>query len=760
MEKLPPLMPTEHFQFKPSSSYAEALDRLALHYGIEPEYWDIFGKQHITTPEMKVSVLQAMGVDGTRRDVLDRMLEQSLWEEWSRLLPPSLVLSLGDGPKYVPITVPVAADTHSVDVEIQWETASAYQHRQSLEELEEIGRATLRGQEFVRRALPLREDAPLGYHKIGVVVESGQGPELKGETSLILCPQRAYVPPALEEGGKLGGLMFHLPGVRSERNWGCGDFTDLKALIDWAAHDVGAGFLALNPLHALANRAPYNTSPYLPVSIFYRNSIYLDVERIEDFARCRRAQTSIASPQVQEEIRALREAEFVQYERVHALKLRLLKLLFVQFLRNEWRNNTPRANQFRTYLGREGELLRRFALFCALDEHFHKRDENVWIWPEWPREYHDPESEACREFETKHGRRILFYQYVQWQLDLQLTETQEYALKQGMPLGLYHDLALATDRYGADFWGHRRFFVEGSRVGAPPDEFAPQGQDWSFPPPHTLHHHRTGYELFRESIRKNIDSGGALRIDHVMRFFHLFWIPEGQPPAAGTYVRDRHEDLIRILALESVRHCAMVVGEDLGTVAPLVREVLEEFGVLSYRLLFFEKDKDNLFLPSSAYPKQALVSLSTHDLPTLAGFWTGRDIEARLRAGVLDQAAAESAYEGRVQDKHALLDLFFREHLLPDWHPREASEIPELTPELHNAAVGFLSRTPALLMVLNHEDLTKEPDQQNLPGTTHQYPNWSRKTAYTVEQLRSHGMPRACAAMVRAWLERTGRSSR
>ncbi len=368
----------------------------------------------------------------------------------------------------------------------------------------------------------------------------------------------------------------------------------------------------------------------------------------------------------------MREAELVEYERVYALKLRFLKLLFQAFLK-EWRDGTPRAAELKKYIEREGDLLHRFAVHSALGQAIHKKCPDVWNWKGWPEQYQDPESAATREFARRHWRSVLFHKYMQWQLDLQLASAQQHAIERGLSIGLYHDLALATDRFGSDLWAHRDFFVSGCRVGAPPDGFSPKGQDWGFPPPNSDRHVEDGYHLFAESIRKNCRHGGALRIDHVMRFFRLYWIPDGMDATEGTYVRDRFEALLSILALESVRNQVIVIGEDLGTVPDEAREVLHRFGILSYRLLYFEHDHDGRFRPPQDYPRDALVSATTHDLPTLAGFWLGRDIDARREAGLLpDDAAYQSMRADRAREKQKLLDLLADLKLLPDWFPRDA----------------------------------------------------------------------------------------
>ncbi|MGH9627939.1 MAG: 4-alpha-glucanotransferase, partial [Bryobacteraceae bacterium] len=569
-------------------------------------------------------------------------------------------------------------------------------------------------------------------------------------------PDKAWSPESLYGNGKAAGIAVSLYGLRSGRNWGCGDFTDLRDFIDWTAEHLQAGFVALNPLHAIPNRQPYNTSPYLPTSMFYRNPLYLDVTKVEDFPRSRWAQRLLERKRVQDAISELRSAKYVEYEKVYALKLPFLKLAFRAFLQ-EQRRSSPHAQEFHRYIDTEGELLHRFAVYCALDEIIHKRHPDIWIWPDWPEQYRDPESEAVSSFAHEHSRLVLFYKYIQWQVDLQLAAAQQHAKNRGLSIGLYHDLALATDRCGSDLWAHRPFYVSGCRVGSPPDDFSPSGQDWGFPPPNSVKHRDDGYQLFSASIRKNARHGGALRIDHVMRFFRLFWIPDGRSAVEGTYVKDYPDDLLRILALESVRNRFIVIGEDLGTVEPAFREDLERFGILSYRLLYFEKNSSGDFKLPQEYPRKALVSVSTHDLPTLAGFWTGRDIEARRNAGLVDEASYHQQRASRIEEKQKLLNLFFYLNLLPDWFPRIAAEIAEFTGELHYAAVGFLASTPSELMVLNQEDLFKDTDQQNLPGSTEQYPNWRHKLRFTIEEMNALREVEDYARMFRHWLERAGR---
>jgi 4-alpha-glucanotransferase len=718
----------------------QAVDKVADDCGIQPEFWDIFGHHHVTSAETKLAVAEAFGF---RNGNLVEELTARRFAEWSRLAASCEVLA---DDRTIPIQMPADLKDRQISVAVKFEDGQTTSFNVPgfaiAETAEFCGRSYVRG----RFIAPLT--FPLGYHELQFSVPGAEPATMR----LIVAPTRAYVPDFLKNGGKTGGIAIALYGLRSARNWGCGDFRDLRDFCEWAAKEAGVSFVGLNPLHAIHNRAPYNTSPYLPNSIFYQNFIYLDVEAIDEFQFSPEAQQLFHQAETQVEIADLRAAKTVQYERVQALKLRLLNAAY------EHSRHQPNP-AFREYVKQEGDLLLRFATFCALDEHLHAANPDLWLWRDWPDAYRSPDSDATRAFQLEHTDRIAFFEWLQWQLARQLSAAQQHAKDCGLKIGLYHDMALATDRFGSDLWAHRPFYVSGARVGSPPDDFSPQGQDWAFPPPNKYKHREACYELFIQSIRKVCRYGGALRIDHVMRFFRLYWIPDGSDATGGAYVRDFPEDLIRILALESVRNKVLIVGEDLGTVEDHVRETLSRFAILSYRLFYFERNGDGTYKQPNQYPAQALVSSTTHDLPTIAGFWINEDIEARRRAGVLDEAGYRAQIADRAREKQKMLDVLFAVQLLPEYVSRDASQVPELIGEIHNAIIGFLSSTPSMLMVVNQEDLSKETEQQNLPGTTSEHPNWSRKMKYTVEQLRTDPNAIGFVKMFRNWMERTGRIS-
>ncbi len=385
---------------------------------------------------------------------------------------------------------------------------------------------------------------PLGYHQLRA-----------GDCicRLIVTPERAY-----DAGtSKCAGLGVMLYSLRSRRNWGCGDFRDLRDLANWAATCLHASSHC-TPIRctSIHNRRPYNTSPYLPNSIYYRNFLYLDVEAVPGFDCIRQ---KFEDGETRAEIQRLRQSAVVEYEQVAALKRRALNLVF---------KANPPARDCLHWIAAEGDLLRNYATYCALDADLHASNPHLWVWPDWPEEYRDPHSSAVKQFAESHAREILFHGWLQWQVDHQLASAQKHARAAGMGIGLYHDMALATDRCGSDLWAYRSFYVPGCRVGSPPDGFAPSGQDWSFPPPDSERHRDDGYRLFAESIRKTLRHGGALRIDHVMRLFRLYWIPPGHDATQGAYVRDRAEDLVRILALEMCAGSVKKLWERIWKVEP------------------------------------------------------------------------------------------------------------------------------------------------------------------------------------------------
>lgn len=744
------------------------IEKLALSYGIEPQYTDNWGRIHPTRLETKKKILKAMGaIVDTPKQAKEAWHAKSN-RKGSSLTEPTLVVNLSDPPKAFVFQMPAGiqgAGAQALEVCLAVTNEQGVTERFCYTQKDLSGSRTrhVGGVPCRGWGIPFPKLHALGYYRFHLSLTVGEQ-HASQTTVVVVCPDKAYIPPVLQGDRRIAGVAISLYGVRSARNWGVGDFGDLKEIIDWVAEDLHGGIIGLNPLHATFNRRPFNISPYLPISRFYRNFIYLDICAIEDYRDSPEVQAMIEPGGTRELLSELRASDTVQYEGVAALKERTLREIFRTFLKNHWNRpgeKTSRKRELEAYVQKEGQHLENFATFCALDATIRSRNPEAWTWPQWPPEYHRPDTVAVQRFREEHPEEVLFYKYVQWQLEKQLSQAQDYARSRGMCIGLYHDLALAVDQFGADFWAYQDYFMPGARVGAPPDAFSQHGQDWGFPPPKLEKFRENGYDLFVKEIRKNCAFGGALRIDHVMRFFHLYCIPEGEPPSQGAYVSQPFEDLLSILALESVRNQVVIIGEDLGTVPPYVRQKLTEANIFSYRLLYFEKDDHQNFIRPQNYPELALVTVATHDLPTLAGFWTHEDMEARKKAGMFHnpQAATEAAAE-RETDKAKLLGLLQDLGLLARGGTGDPKVYPEVTGEIQDAVVGFLAGTPCKLFVLSQEDLFKDGNQQNLPGTTGEYPNWSLKMKYTVEQLRKDPQARGYSEMFRTWVDRSDRKNR
>lgn len=521
-------------------------------------------------------------------------------------------------------------------------------------------------------ALP--PDAPPGYHELRPL---DGGPP----TRLVISPSRCH--PHHE---RAWGWSVQLYAARSHRSWGIGDLGDLATLARWAARE-GAGVLAVNPLHASGPINPQQPSPYYPSSRRYRNPLYLRVEEVagaemlgEDLATAANAG------------RQLNHLRQIDRDRVWKLKRGVLEQCFSRLAGNE-----PR---FEAYLAREGEGLLGYATYCAIAE-VHGND-----WRLWPRALRRPDGNAVADLAEELADAVNFHCFLQWQLDEQLAGAASH-------LPILGDLAIGVDPGGADAWAWQDLLALDISVGAPPDEFNTQGQDWGLPPfiPHRLR--AAGYGPFIETLRSAFRAVGGLRIDHVMGLFRLFWIPSEGGASEGTYVRYPASELLDLVALESHRARAFVVGEDLGTVEDDVREQLAGRNILSYRVFWFEQG------PISDYPDQAVAAMSTHDLPTIAGRWTGKDLQSLRELGLHPNEEAEAAVNRKLRD---------------------VTGCPSSTAPIDVAAQAYaaLAAAPSQFVTATLEDALGVVERPNIPGTVDEWPNWSLALPVALEDLPGH----------------------
>ncbi len=678
-----------------------ALERRAARYGIAPQYHDIWGKPHAA-------------FDATLAALLAEFEPEA---DTDRELPP--VAAIAAGAARWSVALGIAGEARRLRWRVVEEGGAA--HKGEVQ----CGPPAFR----LEFALPL----PSGYHRLSVA-------GLPGETLLIAAPPRCYRPPALADGGRVWGPAVQLYALRSERNWGIGDFGDLAKLVELAA-ERGAGIIGLNPLHALFPHNPAHASPYSPSSRLQLNVLYVDVEAIEEFRECEAAQRRVRSAEFQARLAELRAAPLVDYAGVAAAKFEILELLYAHF-----RARGPSA-AFRAYQEKSGRALRLHATYEALQAHFHARSSAAWGWPAWPEAFRDHDSPEVARFAAEHLERIEYYEYLQWQAELQLAQASERCRARGLAVGLYLDLAVSVDRAGSDTWTQQECYALGASVGAPPDEFNPNGQNWGLPPLRPDRLRASGYRLLIETLRANMRDAGAVRIDHVMGLMRLFWIPSGKSAAEGTYVNYALDEMMAIVALESERQRCMVIGEDLGTVAEEMRAALARYEVLSYRLLYFERGAGGAFKPSAEYPRDALVAVSTHDLATLAGWWIGRDLRLRLELGLFpNEAVFEKQLIDRAQERVRLMLALQHAGLLPPTLAPDVTGSQTLTPALAEAIHAFVAAAPSRVMMVQLEDVIGATEQANMPGTTEQHANWKRKIPETLEQLAADGRLRSLAA--------------
>ena len=558
---------------------------------------------------------------------------------------------------------------------------------------------------------------PSGYHTLSLMSEQGSQ-----SMSLIVTPGQCYLPEALTRPeGKLWGPTLQLYALKSAQERGIGDFGDLKQVIEWAGQN-GAGFIGLNPLHALFPHNPAHYSPYSPSSRAYFNPLYLSLKDIPEIQESQDSQASIP----------LETKNLVDYPAVSAQKLKALRRGFDSFQAKHLDSKTllapktPRGKAFLDYCKAEGNRLLETATFFALQDFLFGKDPMHWGWPVWPVEYRDCQSETVHAFAQKHPSEIQFYQYLQWLLHEQLSQLKASYQQHGLPLGLYFDLAVGSDIGGADVWRRPHCYALNMAAGAPPDELNQKGQNWGLPPWIPTQLQASAYQPFIEMVSQNMRYAGALRLDHVMGLLRLFWIPQNAPDASfGTYVSYPIDDLLGILALESVRNQCVVIGEDLGTVPPEMAGKMRSANILSYKVFYFEKNEQQQYHPADSYTPQAMVTVSTHDLPTLQGFWLEKDIEIRTQLNLYPTEALRTRQIQERQHEKANLALLCGRSELDTKQPLPLETVCEL--------MKFLGQSPSYLQAVQMEDVFGQVAQMNVPGTVTEHPNWQYRLEVPVE---------------------------
>jgi 4-alpha-glucanotransferase len=792
------------------TSHDTALRALAERLGILSSYVSQDGREiRSTSDETRVAILAAMGYDASIEELAREALDELTERDAERVAEPVRVvrernLSERELPErelpdaehgglrfHIPDSWRVRAGErveYRLAIAPEWEGALGSRDPGGREERNRgssagaggAARSRASGDAAVSRegAAAIAEhghfsvvlESPLapGYYELRITVAAG-GRRADALQRLVVVPDRCVIP-----ARKGYGIIANLYSIRGARSWGVGDLTDLAELARWSG-EGGAAFVGVNPLHALRTVGG-EVSPYSPVSRLYRNPAYLDVVAIPELSECTEARAMLDNDSIRAELATIRSSDRVEYERRARLARPILEALHRCSTEGNGREAGERRRAYHEYREREGRALDDFATFSALDEHMAHASSAAVTWHQWPSEFRSPHSPAVAEFARTHQTEVDFHRWLQFELDRQLGAAAAAGTNAGLTIGLYQDLAVASAPYGSDAWARPQVHANGVSFGAPPDEYSATGQNWGLTPldPHRLRDE--GYRFWSTLVRAALRHAGAVRIDHVLGLFRQFWIPHGMNGTQGAYVRFPTHDLLGILALESAMHGAVIVGEDLGTVPPEVPGTLREWGVLGTRVMLFERERDRTFRPAASYEPLSLTTADTHDLPTLAGFWEGKDVALAARVGRIADAGAEhAALRFRQNDRRLMADRLIADGVLevdeavvetaddplaggappsstrvtstppttsanlsPAGTPTAADEQLRLpgTTRIVAAVHRFLCSTPAILVGISLDDLAGETEPVNLPGVSAEhFESWTRRMRTPLPEL-------------------------
>lgn len=663
---------------------------LAHARGVATEYWDWRGN-HVQVPEETiVAVLAAMDLDASTPQAAAAALEADVEARWQRMLPPSVVMTQGEGTTF---WVHV---THGSQVEA-WVELESGTVQGGLEQVENPEQPREVGGRLVGEAsFRVPTGLPLGYHRLWARSDGAES-----SCTLIVTPDWLGLPEQL--GDRRGwGLAAQLYSVRSSDSWGVGDLVDMTDLAVWSSSELGADYLLVNPLHAGEPVAPMEPSPYLPKSRRFFNPIYLRVERIPEYASLSSGDRKKVD-QVGAKLRkALADVDAIDRNASWTAKLSALRIVHAA------PRSAGREVDYQAFCRREGQSLVDFARWSALAE-THGNDYRTW-----PVSLQHPGTEEVAAFAAANAELVDFHMWLQWVMDEQLQLAQAKAVGAGMRLGVMHDLAVGVYPGGADAWRLQDTYATGIQVGAPADAYNQLGQDWGQPPWRPDRLADLGYAPFRDLIAAVLRHAGGVRVDHILGLFRLWWVPVGNAASNGTYVYYDHRAMVGVLALEAYRAGAVVVGEDLGTVEPSARAYLRERGILGTSILWFENGADGKPLPAEQWREYCLASVTTHDLPPTAGYLAADHVRLRHSLGLLTRSLPEEIAADEA-DRGAWLDELRSRGLL-EGEP----SVEETVQALHS----YLTLTPARLLSVALPDAVGDRRTQNQPGTTDEYPNW------------------------------------
>ncbi len=670
-----------------SDAPSDALKRLAVACGVAVEYYSADGHLTACSATAIRAALTALGLDVTDDEACDRAFQGLDDAVWLRAVPPITVVRAGRGHE-IAVHVPHGSP---VEVTLTLEVGG----ERVLEQLDRpVGPREVAGQMIGRATFAVPGDLPLGWHRLEAAV-----PGRRTRGFVVVTPE-ALEPSPEVVARRPWGFMTQLYSVRSRRSWALGDFADLGDLCAQAAVRAGADFVLINPLHANEPVPPLSPSPYLPSSRRFLAPMYIRVEDIPEVAYVPSQQRAVIEWAAEVPRRVNGTADLLDRDAAWWAKVAALEQVFAV------ERSAGREAEFEAFCEREGRALEDFATWCALCE--------AHAGLPWPEEFHAPGVPAVIAWRDSHQDRVLFWAWLQWIADEQLARAQLTARRAGMGIGVMTDLAVGVHPEGADAWALQRVLAPGIGVGAPPDIYNQQGQNWTQPPWQPRALEAAAYLPYRDLVRAAVRHAGAVRIDHILGLFRQWWVPEGSVASDGTYVQFDHEALVGILVLEAHRAGTIIIGEDLGTVEPWVRDYLASRGILGTSVMWFEKTHEGHVQPPEQYRHNVLATVTTHDLPPTAAYLAGEHVDLRETLGLLvkDVEAERQAAREEVADLVSLLDS-------RGWLPPEYNDEDVIA-----GAHRLVMRTPALLVAVAVTDAVGERRTQNQPGTYLEYPNW------------------------------------
>lgn len=700
------------------------MKRLADAMRVATEFWDWKGNHVEVEASTIIRVLAAMGVDASSEESAQRALADVQLRPWRQTLPPVVVAISGKTATFE------AHLTHGNEAQLK-----IYLEQGGERDVKQVDNfaepkvvdGTLTGE----ASYEVPDDLPLGYHRIELVSE-----DRRADSTLIVTPDYLYLPPQLGEG-RVWGLAAQLYSVRSHESWGIGDLVDLADLATWSATQLGADYVLINPLHASQAIPPMGASPYLPTSRLFLNPMYIRPEMVEEYSlldESERDQVDVLRGELAE---SLIGVDLLDRDVSWKSKRRALNVIYRAGRR------PARQMAFDKFREKQGKRLRDFATWCVLCRYY----GNDWL--SWPKEFQNPNNRQVAKFAEEYAGKINFQEWLQWIAADQLSDAQQSAVDADMKLGVITDLAVGVSASSADTWMLNDVYAQDISVGAPPDGYNQLGQDWGQPPWRPDQLAAKAYEPFRKMVRTALDHSGGVRIDHIIGMFRLWWIPRGEVAAKGTYVGYDHEAMIGIIALEAMRAGGIVVGEDLGTVEPWVRDYLESRGILGTSVLWFENGHDGQPKAPEEWRETCMGSVTTHDLAPTAGYLEKAHVKLRHDLDLLTES-----YE----HENDMADLE-----IGRWHENLANRgLVRWDSNNHDenfmlALHRFLTKTPARVLNVALVDAVGDKRIQNQPGTWWQYPNWRIPLsgpdgkAIMLEDIYRMKRPMRVAAVMNGW---------